>query len=58
MSTQFVLSKTDAPDVFELRCSSVGSDTASKPPIPVRLVDLTATLVMLLCAARTEVRDV
>jgi hypothetical protein len=55
---QFTLSQTDTPDTFELRCSSVGSDTASKPPQIVREEHLTCTLLALLRAAHMEVRNV
>lgn len=55
---QFVLDATADPDVFELRCSAVGSNTAMKPPQQVATRDLVPTLLALLRAARMEVGNV
>jgi len=48
---QFVLSQSGDPDLVELRSSSVGSDTATKPPTVVHRDHLQSTLLFLLRAA-------
>lgn len=55
---QFTLSATTDPDVFELRSSAVGSNTASKSPHIVSTELLTPTILILLRAALMEVGNV
>ncbi|WP_439671398.1 hypothetical protein AEMCBJ_04280 [Cupriavidus necator] len=52
---QFILSQSSAPDMVELRSSSVGSDTAAKLPLVVHRDYLQSTLLCLLRASCAQV---
>jgi hypothetical protein len=55
---QVILSSNADPEKVEIRSSSVGSDTASKPPFIVHRDQLQATLLMLMRAAQPGVAHV
>ncbi|CAG2136149.1 hypothetical protein [Cupriavidus numazuensis] len=57
---QFVLAQGAEPNTVELRTSSVGSDTAAKPPLVVHHDHLQSTLLCLLrasCAKAPEINS-